>query len=86
MYPHYLVPKISTLFLDPGLSLLGVVVVPAVMGDPEVRAHPEEGAGAPQDHPCQTGDDTSDQGRQTFIFYSPAYVHAKLAAGFTFLL
>ena len=56
------------------------------MGDPEVLAHPEEGAGAPQDHPCQTGDDTSDQGRQTFIFYSPAYVHAKLAAGFTFLL
>ena len=63
-----------------------MVVVPAVMGDPEVLAHPEEGAGAPQDHPCQTGDDTSDQGRQTFIFYSPAYVHAKLAAGFTFLL
>ena len=35
---------------------LGVVVVPAVMGDPEVRAHPEEGAGAPLDYPCQTGD------------------------------
>jgi len=52
----------ATLAQDPDLSLLGVVVVPAVMGDPEVLAHPEEGAGAPQDHPCQTGDDTSDQG------------------------
>jgi len=52
----------ATLAQDPGLSLLGVVVVPAVMGDPEVLAHPDEGAGAPQDHPCLTGDDTSDQG------------------------
>ena len=64
------------------------MVVPAVMGDLEVRAHPEEGAGAPQDHPCQTGDDTSDQGRQSFIVYtyfdSPAYIHAKSAASFTF--
>ena len=46
-----------------------MVVVPAVMGDPEVLAHPEEGAGAPQDHPCLTGDDTSGQGRQSFIVY-----------------
>ena len=75
---HPLVREILAVFLDPGLSLLVAVVVLAVMGDPEVRAHPEEGAGAPQDHPCQTGDDTSDQGRQSFIVYtyldSPAYI------------
>ena len=35
-------------FLDLGLSLLRVVF--RGMGDPEVRAHPEEGTGAPQDH------------------------------------
>ena len=80
-------------FLDPGLSLLRVVF--RGMGDPEVRAHPEEGTGAPQDHlspkitmitmitttkitmipthaqyqdhPSQTGDDTSHQGRQSFF-------------------
>jgi len=52
----------ATLAQGPDLFLLGVVVVPADMGDPGVLAPPGEGAGAPQDRQCQTGDDMSDQG------------------------